>query len=175
MVFKRGIKFLLHKRKATDTKGLAIRMRVTIQGETPVDFPTGVCVDSEFWDSENFTALDGFIDRHGNTTDSINETISKYKQAALDAVARYDFIEKRKTTKNEIKVLINDITGRKLVFDESELPSSKPLKNTLKRLVNKTIGLNHRIRRITPSRNTFLTWATTWHSMTLQLKHCNHS
>lgn len=121
MVFKRGIKFLLHKRKASETKNLAIRMRVTIQGETPVDFPTGCCVDSDFWDSSNFIVLDGFTSDKGNTTESINETIAQFKQAALDALARYDLIEKKKPTNEEIKTLINDLTGRKPVFVEKKV------------------------------------------------------
>ena len=138
MVFKRGIKFLLHKRKASETKNLAIRMRVTIQGETPVDFPTGCCVDSDFWDSSNFIVIDGFVGEKGNTTDSINETISHFKQAALDAFARFDIIEKKKPTNEEIKTLINDITGRKPVFEEKPIKVKKAFEEYIE-----TIGVQN--------------------------------
>ena len=42
MHIQKGIKFLLHKRKAGDTQNLSIRMRVTLRGQRPLDFPTGI-------------------------------------------------------------------------------------------------------------------------------------
>lgn len=38
----KGIKFLLHKRKPGETHNLAIRMRVTLRGQRPLDFRPGI-------------------------------------------------------------------------------------------------------------------------------------
>lgn len=46
MHIKKGIKFLLHKRAAGQTTNLAIRMRVTLHGERPLDFPLRQNVDA---------------------------------------------------------------------------------------------------------------------------------
>lgn len=51
MHIQRGVKFLLHKRTAGQSKNLAIRMRVTLHGERPLDFPLGQNIDADDWDA----------------------------------------------------------------------------------------------------------------------------
>ena len=74
MFIKRTIKFNLHKRKASDTNDLAIRMRVTISGERPFDFPLGRKIDLDQWDAEIERAKPGAKDAA-----EINRTIEEYK------------------------------------------------------------------------------------------------
>ena len=111
MHIKRGIKFILHKRKAGDTKNLAVRMRVTLRGEQPIDFPTGHNIDLEYWDAENGHAT-------GKTADEINRTIDEYRAVMNEIFARYELIEKRIPTTGEVKDLFNDMIGQKTTLTD---------------------------------------------------------
>ena len=57
MHIKKGIKFLLHKRAAGQTTNLAIRMRVTLHGERPLDFPLRQNIDAADWNADTMRAL----------------------------------------------------------------------------------------------------------------------
>jgi len=107
MHIKRGIKFVLHKRKAGDTKNIAVRMRVTLRGERPLDFPTGHHIDLEFWDTLNQRAT-------GSTAEEVNRTLDEYRSVMNEIFARYELLEKRIPTLGEIKDLFNDMIGRKV-------------------------------------------------------------
>jgi hypothetical protein len=113
MYIKRTIKFLLHKRKQGETSNLAIRMRVTLSGEHPLDFPIGHTIDLGHWDMEAERASDGAINKANQTAADINRTIDEYKSIINEVFARYELLEKRKPTLGEIKDLFNDIVGRK--------------------------------------------------------------
>jgi len=113
MYIKRTIKFLLHKRKTGETNNLAIRMRVTLSGESPLDFPIGHTVDLEHWDMKAERAIDGAINKNNQTAADINRTIDEYKSIMNEIFARYELLEKRKPTLGEIKDLFNDMIGRK--------------------------------------------------------------
>jgi len=113
MYIKRNIKFLLHKRKPGDTSNLGIRMRVTLSGERPIDFPIGHTIDLAHWDTEAERAIDGAINKSNQTAADINRTIDEYKSVINEVFARYELLEKRKPTLGEIKDLFNDMIGRK--------------------------------------------------------------
>lgn len=113
MYIKRTIKFLLHKRKTGETNNLAIRMRVTLSGERPIDFPIGHTIDLAHWDMEAERAIDGAINKNNQTAADINRTIDEYKSIMNEIFARYELLEKRKPTLGEIKDLFNDMIGRK--------------------------------------------------------------
>ena len=57
MHIKKGIKFLLHKRAAGQTTNPAIRMRVTLHGERPLDFPLRHNIDAADWNTDTMRAL----------------------------------------------------------------------------------------------------------------------
>lgn len=114
MHIQKGIKFLLHKRKAGDTQNLSIRMRVTLRGQRPLDFPTGHNIDLKDWDADNQCALKSAI----GATD-INRTIDEWKAIMNEVFARYELLEKRVPTLGEIKDLFNDMVGRKTKTNES--------------------------------------------------------
>lgn len=113
MYIKRNIKFLLHKRKPGDTSNLGIRMRVTLSGQRPIDFPTGHKIDLNDWDTETERAIDGVINQANQTSADINRTIEEYKSVINEVFARFELLEKRVPTLGEIKDLFNDIVGRK--------------------------------------------------------------
>ena len=62
MYIKRTIKFLLHKRKPGETNNLAIRMRVTLSGQRPIDFPIGHNIDLSHWDMSDFASTYATVD-----------------------------------------------------------------------------------------------------------------
>lgn len=114
MHIQKGIKFLLHKRKAGDTQNLSIRMRVTLRGQRPLDFPTGHNIDLKDWDADNQCALKSAI-----RAADINRTIDEWKAIMNEVFARYELLEKRVPTLGEIKDLFNDMVGRKTKTNES--------------------------------------------------------
>lgn len=113
MHIKRSIKFNLHKRKASDTKGLAIRMRVTLRGERPLDFPIGCKVDLDQWDAVAERAMDS-----ADNAAVTNRTIDEYKALIGEVFARYELLEKRIPMPREVKDLFNDMVGRSSILDE---------------------------------------------------------
>jgi integrase len=113
MYIKRSIKFLLHKRKSGATKKLGIRMRVTLSGKPPIDFPIGYSIDLENWDVKAERVK---IDRKGKNnqiTTEINRLIDEYESAINEVFARFELLEKRSPTLEEIKGLFNSMVGRK--------------------------------------------------------------
>lgn len=114
MFIKRIIKFILHKRKPGDTTALAIRMRVTLKGERPFDFPLGRKVDLDKWDASAERAIDGAID-----ATEINRTIDEYKSQINEVFARYELLEKRIPTPQEVKDLFNDMIGKSSLIEEN--------------------------------------------------------
>lgn len=114
MYIKRNIKFLLHKRKPGETTNLGIRMRVTLKGERPFDFPLGRKVDLDKWDADAERVVADAI----NATE-INRTIEEYKSLINEVFARYELLEKRVPTPQEVKDLFNDMIGKVSLFDAS--------------------------------------------------------
>lgn len=114
MFIKRIVKFILHKRKSTDTTALAIRMRVTLKGERPFDFPLGRKVDLDKWDADAERAIEGIIDAA-----EINRTIEEYKTQINEVFARFELLEKRVPTPQEVKYLFNDMIGKTSLLDDS--------------------------------------------------------
>ena len=107
MHIQRGIKFLLHKRGKVESK-LAIRMRVTLRGQTPIDFPTGHNIDIADWDVEKQCAFPSC-----EQAQDINRTIDEWKSVMNEIFARFELLEKRIPTPGEVKDLFNDMVGRK--------------------------------------------------------------
>ncbi len=103
-----GVKFILHKRHSGDTKA-TIRMRVTLRGRTPIDFPTGHETELSEWDSVQQRVIAA-----SPVAPTINRTIDEWKAIINEIFARYELIEKRAPTIGEIKDLFNDMVGRKI-------------------------------------------------------------
>lgn len=89
-------------------------MRVTIKGERPFDFPLGRKVDLDKWDTKSERVVTDAID-----ATEINRTIEEYKSMINEVFARYELLEKRMPTPQEIKDLFNDMIGRPSLMDES--------------------------------------------------------
>lgn len=117
MYIKRNIKILLHKRHKGQEDRLSVRMRVTLPGERPLDFPTGHHVSLDEWDSAAMRAKETCP-----RCREINRTISEWLSVMEEIIARYELIEKRLPTACEVKDLFNDMTGRRKTWVTSKLP-----------------------------------------------------
>ena len=90
MHIKKKIKFLLHKRNPNQLTNLAIRLRITLHGERPLDFPTGHNIDITDWDAEKGRALPSC-----KAASDINRTIDEWSSICNEIFARYELLEKR--------------------------------------------------------------------------------
>ena len=106
MHIQRGIKFILHKRNPNQAQNLGIRLRVTLRGKTPIDFPLGFSTDIENWDASEQMAIGG------DDMAAINRTIKEWRNTLDEIFARYELIEKRTPEPDELKDLFNDTIGR---------------------------------------------------------------
>ena len=121
MIIDKTIKFLLHKRNPGDTKNLGIRMRVTIKGQTPMDFPfpKTLKIDSDDWDFDTMRPKSGV---NTAVASDINRTIGDWVGKMNDVFARYEIIEMRIPANNEVKQLFNDYIGKKSILDANDMP-----------------------------------------------------
>ena len=157
MHIQRGVKFLLHKRGKGDSKNLAIRMRVTLRGQTPIDFPTGHNIDTADWDMENQCALPSC-----EYATDINRTIDEWKSVMNEIFARFELLEKRIPTPGEVKDLFNDMVGRKTPTNASltdqtdpsplylnrEMPWNNPRSLTISKAFLMSIAILHSVLRL---------------------------
>lgn len=101
-----SVKFFPYKRRNHMEKGVSIRMRITLRGETPVDIATGFVVDISEWNADTQQA-----NAASPQADEINRTINIWRATISEVMSRYELIEKRKPTRGEIKDLFNDLVG----------------------------------------------------------------
>lgn len=103
-------KFILHKRGKVVCP---IRMRVTLRGQTPLDFPLGQSVDIDSWDAAGQRVKPGNPD-----ATTINRIIDEWRSAIGEVMARYELLEKRIPDPGEVKELFNDLVGRETAIKE---------------------------------------------------------
>ena len=96
-------------------------MRVTIKGQPPIDFsfPRNVRIDADDWDFEKMRPNQ---ESDNPVLKDVNRTIADWSEKMDDVFARYEIIEKRTPTNDEVKMLFNDFIGKKSIFDASDKP-----------------------------------------------------
>ncbi len=87
-----------------------LRMRVRIFQHGKFDIPIGVKLKAEEWDKSTARS----------TREDVNQTIDYYKQEIEDIFRRYELVEKRIPTINEVRALFNDTIGRKPLYVEEQ-------------------------------------------------------
>nr|DAZ84612.1 MAG TPA: Integrase [Caudoviricetes sp.] len=105
-----SVKFLPHKR-GKDV--CPIRMRVTLRGQIPLDFPLGQSVNLDSWDADTQRVKP---DNPDATT--INRIMDEWRSAIGEVIARYELLEKRIPDPGEVKELFNDLVGRNTAVKE---------------------------------------------------------
>lgn len=121
MNIKWSVKFFPYKRPNHQEKGVSIRMRFTLRGESPVDFATGFVIDLNDWDSDNQVARDT-----APNAAEINRTVNQWRVVISEVMSRYELIEKRVPARGEVRDLFNDLVGRqtetkRTIRDKEEL------------------------------------------------------
>lgn len=109
-----SVKFFPYKRRNHQEKGVSIRMRFTLRGESPVDIATGFVIDIDQWDVENQRAKDSCPD-----APEINRTINQWTATISEIISRYELIEKRVPARGEVKDLFNDLVGRQTTLKQA--------------------------------------------------------
>ena len=109
-----SVKFVLHKRKTHEEKGVAIRMRVTLRGETPLDFSTGQSINANYWDAGTQRPTDDCPDKT-----NINRLIDEWRAVVGEIFSRYELLEKRIPSRGEVRDLFNDLVGRQTDLKKS--------------------------------------------------------
>lgn len=102
-----SVKFFPYKRRNHQEKGVSIRMRFTLRGESPVDFATGFVIDIDQWDAEKQLATDS-----APNAAEINRTVNQWRVVISEVMSRYELIEKRVPSRGEVRDLFNDLVGR---------------------------------------------------------------
>lgn len=105
-----SVKFILHKRGKSVCP---IRMRVTLRGQTPLDFPLGQSVNIDSWDADTQRVKPSNPD-----ATTINRIIDEWRSAIGEVMARYELLEKRIPDPGEVKELFNDLVGRNTAVKE---------------------------------------------------------
>lgn len=120
MFIKRGIRFFLYKRRAGVGKGLMIHVRVTIKGQMPFYISTGRKVDLVDWDDNAER-----VKRGAKDADSINQTIGEFRNCLNEVFARYELLEKRVPTPEEVKTLFRDLAGIESIIEQRAITISE--------------------------------------------------
>lgn len=97
-------------------------MRVTLKGERPFDFSLGFNVDLDKWDAGAEKAIETGTPEQQRQAREANRTIEEYKTKINEIFDRYELLEKRTPTPQEVKDLFNDMIGRRSIADSIETP-----------------------------------------------------
>lgn len=107
MKIKWSSKFFAYKRTNHQEKGVSIRLRFTLSGETPVDIATGYVIDVDQWDGDNQCPVPD-----SPYYDELTRLMDEWRATLGEVMARYELIEKRVPTRGEVKELFCDLVGR---------------------------------------------------------------
>lgn len=110
MKIRKSIKFNLIKLKGQE-HDLRIRMRTSYSGNR-INIPLSCRISLEKWNDETESALPKFEDKFGNTSKDINREIDNHRSTMEKAFAKFELIEERIPTPNELKDEFNELMGK---------------------------------------------------------------
>lgn len=119
MKIKRSIRFNLIKLKDIEDD-IRIRMRVTYLGNR-VEFPLSGRTSFVKWDPDSELVLPRYEDKFGNTFKDINKEIENYRDTIDKVFAKYELVEDRIPTINEVKNDFNELLGKSVKREESRI------------------------------------------------------
>ena len=123
MKIKKSIRFNLDKRKGVE-EDIRIRMRVSYDGKR-INIPLSSRVSLEKWNDESELVLPKYEDKYGNTSKDINSEIEEHRSAMEKAFAKYELVEERIPTPQELKDEFNEIIGKRKKENIEEKPNVK--------------------------------------------------
>lgn len=111
MKIRYSIRFNLIKLKDIEDD-LRIRMRVSYDSKR-INIPLSCRISLNKWDEDSESALPKYEDKFGNTSKDINREIDKYRSAMEKAFAKFELIDQKIPTPDELKHEFNEIAGKK--------------------------------------------------------------
>lgn len=122
MKIKKGIRFNLIKLKGVK-EDLRIRMRVSYSGKR-LSFPLSSRMNLDKWDDTSEIALPRYEDKFGNTSKDINREIEEFRSSMEKVFAKYELVEERIPSIEELKRDFNELIGKSHVKQLSSTPSN---------------------------------------------------
>lgn len=118
---KHTVKFgLFHKKvNGVHLESLPIRMRVCYDG-VRVDMRIGYSIESPKWNAEIERVIPNARNRYRQTAGEINKVIVNCEEQIEAIFTRYELLEKRIPTPNELKQAFDEAVGRKNIKSEEE-------------------------------------------------------
>lgn len=110
---KRTVKFDLFPKKVNGVlvKCRPIRMRVSYGGNRP-EIRVGYSIEPEKWDNEKGRVFAGTKNKFKQTAGEINKAIENCETVINEIFTRYELLDKRIPTPEELKAAFDEITGR---------------------------------------------------------------
>jgi integrase len=87
-------------------------MRITYDGNR-VDIRVGYSIEPEKWNAEEGRVIAGAKNRYKQNAGEINRAILNCEELAEEVFTRYELLEKRIPTKEELKAAFDEVAGRK--------------------------------------------------------------
>lgn len=111
---KRTVKFDLFPKKVNGVlvECRPIRMRISYGGNR-VDIRVGYSIEPEKWNATDGRVVSGTKNKFKQTAGEINKAIVKCEDYVEEVFTRYELLEKRIPTTEEVKAAFDEIAGRK--------------------------------------------------------------
>lgn len=117
---KRTVKFGLFPKKDAECKPL--RMRVSYDGFR-VDFRVGYSIEPEKWNAEEGRVIANARNKFRQTAGEINRAITSCQEGIEAIFTRYELLEKRAPTPEELKLAFDEAMGRAKEAPEESTPA----------------------------------------------------
>ena len=105
MTIQYRARFILHRER---NGSYTIRLRVTLHGQRPIDFAVGCSIDDrDVWDDGRQRVRQSHSDAQ-----TINRTLADYESKVADLMARYELVEKRVPSADDVKRELAELSGR---------------------------------------------------------------
>ena len=112
MIITYGIRFFLHKERSGK---MMARVKVMVHGIKPVEFSLGFSVEPLHWDDTRQC-----VARSHPIAHELNRRISECSTLVRDMIARYEHVEKRLPSEDEIKAALRDAFGKRKAQHQSK-------------------------------------------------------
>ena len=105
MTIQYRARFILHRER---NGSYTIRLRVTLHGQRSIDFAVGCSIDDrDVWDDGRQRVRQSHSDAQ-----TINRTLVDYESKVADLMARYELVEKRVPSADDVKRELAELSGR---------------------------------------------------------------
>ena len=156
---KKAIKFSLFPKKVNGVlcETLPIRVRVSYGGNR-VELRLGYSIEPAKWKAAEERVTVNTRNRFGQSAGEINREILKTEERINEIFTRFELLEHRAPTPEELKAAYEEATGKRKPEpqpEESGLSFYRPILNLWKQWVGRTLGAKLPIRSLIACANIF--------------------